>query len=120
MGILYAIRLLNEPVLSVDDFNKNNLLKYAEQYLNDAPRIEIEYVVRHLISESDTEDESINTSPIDIRLDIEEHNFVTWVKAFKCIFGLWDGDRTGAFIDVLKAFLIYVHIDHKKITPHLT
>nr|WP_279230032.1 AAA family ATPase [Clostridium transplantifaecale] len=41
-GLLYAIRLLNEPVLSVDDFNKNNLLKYAEQYLNDAPRIEIE------------------------------------------------------------------------------
>lgn len=29
-GLLYAIRLLNEPVLSVDDFNKNNLLKYAE------------------------------------------------------------------------------------------
>lgn len=58
-GLLYAIRLLHEPVLSVDDFNKNNLLKYTEQYLNDAPRIEIEYVVRHLISESDTEDESI-------------------------------------------------------------
>lgn len=58
-GLLYAIRLLNEPVLSIDDFNKNNLLKYAEQYLDDAPRIEIEYVVRHLISESDTEDESI-------------------------------------------------------------
>ncbi|MEA5018692.1 MAG: AAA family ATPase [Erysipelotrichaceae bacterium] len=58
-GLLYAIRLLNEPVLSVDDFNKNNLSKYTEKYLNDAPRIEIEYVVRHLISESDTEDESI-------------------------------------------------------------
>jgi len=58
-GLLYAIRLLNEPTLSVDDFNKNNLLKYTEQYLDDAPSIEIEYVVRHLISESDTEDESI-------------------------------------------------------------
>lgn len=58
-GLLYAIRLLNEPSLSVDDFNKNNLLKYTEKYLNDAPKIEIEYVVRHLISESDTEDESI-------------------------------------------------------------
>lgn len=58
-GLLYAIRLLTEPVLSVDDFNKNNLLKYAEQYLYDAPRIEIEYVIRHLISENDTEDESI-------------------------------------------------------------
>lgn len=58
-GLLYAIRLLNEPILSVDDFNKNNLLKYTEKYLNDAPKIEIEYVVRHLISESDTKDESI-------------------------------------------------------------
>lgn len=58
-GLLYAIRLLNEPTLSIDDFNKNNLLKYTEQYLDDAPSIEIEYVVRHLISESDTEDESI-------------------------------------------------------------
>lgn len=58
-GLLYAIRLLNEPTLSVDDFNKNNLLKYTEQYLDDAPSIEIEYVVRHLISEIDTEDESI-------------------------------------------------------------
>ena len=58
-GLLYAIRLLNEPTLSIDDFNKNNLIKYAKQYLDDAPRIEIEYVIRHLISENDTEDESI-------------------------------------------------------------
>lgn len=60
---------------------------------------------------------SYYTSPIDIRRDIQEHNFVTWVKAFKCIFCLWDGYRSGAFIDVLKAFSIYVDIDHKKITP---
>ena len=60
---------------------------------------------------------SYYASPIDIRRDIEEHNFVTWVKAFKCIFGLWNGYRTGAFIDVLKAFSIYVDINHKKITP---
>jgi len=58
-GLLYAIRLLDEPTISVDDFNKNDLLKYAEKYLEDAPRIEIEYTVRHLISEDDTEDESI-------------------------------------------------------------
>lgn len=58
-GLLHAIHLLNESAISIDDFNKNNLLKYAEQYLEDAPRIEIDYVVRHLISESDTEDESI-------------------------------------------------------------
>jgi hypothetical protein len=58
-GLLYAIRLLNEPTLSADDFNKNNLLNYSEHYLDDAPSIEIEYVVRHMISETDTEDESI-------------------------------------------------------------
>jgi len=58
-GLLYAVRLLNEPTVFVDDFNKNNLMQYADKYLNDAPSIEIEYVVRHLISESDTEDESI-------------------------------------------------------------
>jgi len=58
-GLLYAIQLLNNPSFSIDDFNKSNLLKYATQYLNDAPRIEIEYVIRHLISENDFEDESI-------------------------------------------------------------
>lgn len=58
-GLLYAIRLLDEPTFSVDDFNKNNLLKYKELYTDDAPSIEIEYVIRHLISENDTEDESI-------------------------------------------------------------
>lgn len=57
------------------------------------------------------------TSPIDIRRDIEEHTYVTWVRAFKCIFGLWNGYRTGAFIDVLKAFSLYVDINYKKITP---
>lgn len=30
-GLLYAIRLLNEPVC--------NLLKYTEQYLSDAPKL---------------------------------------------------------------------------------
>jgi len=57
------------------------------------------------------------SSPIDIRRDIEEHNFVTWVKAFKCIFGLWNGYRTGAFIDILKALSLYVEVDYKKISP---
>jgi predicted ATP-dependent endonuclease of OLD family len=59
-GLLYAIRILSDgALLCADDFNKNNLLKYAELYLEDAPSVEMEYVVRHLISESDAEDESI-------------------------------------------------------------
>ena len=58
-GLLYAVRLLNEPSLSFDDFNKNNMLNYSDLYLNEAPMIEVEYVIRHLIVESNTEDESI-------------------------------------------------------------
>jgi hypothetical protein len=62
---------------------------------------------------------SYYATPIDIRRDIEEHGFVTWVRAFKCIFGLWNGYRTGAFIDVLKALSFYVEIEPKKVAPKL-
>lgn len=59
-GLLYAINLLNSPSdISVDDFNKNNLLKYAELYSEDAPEIIIEYYISHRIAEDDTNDESI-------------------------------------------------------------
>lgn len=59
-GLLYAINLLNSPSsISVDDFNKNNLLKYGELYAENAPEIEIEYYISHRIAEDDTNDESI-------------------------------------------------------------
>lgn len=59
-GLLYAINLLNSPSsISVDDFNKNNLLKYAELYAENAPEIVIEYYISHRIVEDDTKDESI-------------------------------------------------------------
>ena len=58
--MLYAINLLNSPSsISVDDFNKNNLLKYSELYAENAPEIVIEYYISHRISEDDTTDESI-------------------------------------------------------------
>ncbi len=59
------------------------------------------------------------TSPIDIRRDIEEHSFVAWVRAFKFIFSLWNGFRTGSFIDVLRSFSYYRAIEPKLITPKL-
>ena len=62
---------------------------------------------------------SYYTSPMDTGRDSEEHSFVTWVRAFKCIFGLWNGFRTGAFVDVLRAFSLYTDIDHKLITPSI-
>jgi predicted ATP-dependent endonuclease of OLD family len=59
-GLLYAIRLLNNSApITVHDFNKNNILEYAKKYCEDAPRIEVEYEIKHQISEDDTEDESI-------------------------------------------------------------
>lgn len=59
-GLLYAINLLNYPSsISVEDFNKNNLLKYTELYAESAPEIVIEYYISHRISEDDTSDESI-------------------------------------------------------------
>lgn len=59
-GLLYAINLLNYPsTISVDDFNKNNLLKYKELYADNPPEIIIEYYISHRIAEDDTNDESI-------------------------------------------------------------
>lgn len=59
-GLLHAINLLNSPSsISVDDFNKNNLLQFSKLYLESAPSITIEYSVCHKISEDDTNDESI-------------------------------------------------------------
>ena len=61
--------------------------------------------------------DSYYASPIDIRRDIEEYNYVAWVRAFKFIFGLWHGFHTGSFYNVLGAFSLFTVIDHKKITP---
>jgi len=59
-GLLYAIKLLRSPAdISIDDFNKNNLLNYATLYIEDAPSITIKYNIVHKISEDDTDDESI-------------------------------------------------------------
>ena len=59
-GLLYAINLLNSPSsISIDDFNKNNLLKYSELYSEQSPEIVIEYYISHRIVEDDTNDESI-------------------------------------------------------------
>ena len=59
-GLLCAIKLLNSPSdISVDDFNKNNLMQYSKLYLEAAPSITIEYSISHKICEDNTDDESI-------------------------------------------------------------
>lgn len=59
-GLLSAIYLLNAPSnISIDDFNKNNLVQFKTLYNEDAPKIEITYFINHFINEDDEEDESI-------------------------------------------------------------
>lgn len=56
-------------------------------------------------------------SSIQIKDEIAEHNNVTWVRAFRFIFSLWEGYLNGSFIDVLQALKLYATIDVKKLTP---
>jgi len=58
-GLLTAIRLLREPSVCADDFNKNELRSFETKYREEPPQITIEYTICHAISEDDTEDESI-------------------------------------------------------------
>lgn len=59
------------------------------------------------------------TSPIDIRSDIIEHNYVTWVRAFKFIFTLWNGYKTGALVEIIAALTLLTDFDTKKLTPKI-
>jgi len=59
-NLLKAIYLLNNPIVTVDDFNKNNISKFfLTDYKDQSPEIVLEYEIHHLIDENDTEDESI-------------------------------------------------------------
>lgn len=60
---------------------------------------------------------SYYNSPIQLRDEIAEHNNVTWVRAFRFIFGLWESYLNGSFIDVLQALKLYTTIDVRKLTP---
>ncbi len=59
-GLLYAINLLKDPSkISVNDFNRNNLIEFSTLYLKEAPSILIEYTIEHTLVEGDEADESI-------------------------------------------------------------
>lgn len=55
---------------------------------------------------------SYYTSPIDLRSEIAEYNNVTWVRAFKFIFLLFDAFKTKSVADTLKALMLYVHVNN--------
>lgn len=59
---------------------------------------------------------SYNDSSIQIRDEIVEHNNVTWVKAFRFIFRLWESYKSGSFANVIEAVKLYsTDIDIHKI-----
>ena len=59
-NLLYAVNLIKNLHVEIDDFNKNDLFKkYKSEYKKEAPFIEIEYEIFHEISEDDENDESI-------------------------------------------------------------
>lgn len=60
---------------------------------------------------------SYYSSPIQLRDEIAEHNNVTWVRAFRFIFNLWESYLNGSFIDVIQALKLYATINVQKITP---
>ncbi len=60
---------------------------------------------------------SYYNSPIQLRDEIAEHNNVTWVRAFRFIFNLWESYLNGSFIDLIQALKLYATIDIRKITP---
>lgn len=60
---------------------------------------------------------SYGPSPIQLRNEIVEHNNVTWVRAFRFIFMLWESYLNGSFIDILRSLQLYGSIDPQKITP---
>lgn len=57
-----------------------------------------------------------NSSTV-IRRDIEEFGFVSWVRSFKVIFGIWNGYRNGSLVETLKALDLIEKIDYSKIKP---
>ncbi|MBQ7231875.1 MAG: ATP-dependent helicase [Bacillales bacterium] len=62
---------------------------------------------------------SYYNSPIQLRDEIVEHNNVTWVRAFRFIFSLWESYLNGSFVDVLKSLKLYTTIDARKLTPKI-
>lgn len=55
-------------------------------------------------------------SPISIRDEIVTNNNVTWVRAFRFIFTLWNSFNNGSLIDMFSAVRLYTKIDSKDIS----
>lgn len=61
---------------------------------------------------------SYYNSPIQIRDEIGEHNNVSWVKAFKFIFKLWESYNKKSFADIVLSFNMFSPLKNSEIEPH--
>ncbi len=62
---------------------------------------------------------SYYNSPIQLRDEIVEHNNVTWVRAFRFIFSLWESYKSGSFIDIVFSLKLISDISLKTISPKI-
>lgn len=62
---------------------------------------------------------SYYNSPIQLRDEIVEHNNVTWVRAFRFIFSLWESYKSGSFIDIVFSLKLISDISLKIISPRI-
>jgi len=83
----------------------------AFEYISDIPEEQVK-LLKSIYN-------SYYNSPIQLRDEIAEHNNVTWVRAFRFIFNLWESHTSGSFIDVIRALKLYVSIDVRKLTPKI-
>lgn len=55
-------------------------------------------------------------TPISIRDEIVTNNNVTWVRAFRFVFMLWNGYNSGSLYDMISAITLYTKIDRNKLS----
>ncbi|MGN0488235.1 MAG: UvrD-helicase domain-containing protein [Ruminococcus sp.] len=55
-------------------------------------------------------------TPISIRDEIVTNNNVTWVRAFRFVFMLWNGYNSGSLYDMISAITLYTTIDRSKLS----
>ena len=59
---------------------------------------------------------SYYNTPISIRDEIVTNNNVTWVRAFRFIFMLWNGYHSGSLYDMISAINLYTKIERNKLS----
>ena len=129
-GLLCAINLLRSSYdISINDFNKNNLLQYSKLYLDNAPSITIEYIIKHRIYEEDTNDESIirllpflgikefeeNRSEHD---GIVEYDIVAQIKSIYMLDAKFIGEYKKAVLEEVSDFDSYLVVLKRFVESH--